>query len=452
MSTSISPVTTTTTTKPKSAATPKLIEAAHLALDPEGFFASHQRDLGDPFLLELPGLGRVLISGRSDAARELFSSPPDTFEPLPNNPVEPLLGSHSMILLAGERHRKERKLMASPFNGDRMRAYGAIMCERTRAAMESFRAHAPIELQPTMQQITLEVILHAVLGMRDDDRGTAMREAISHMLASYVPPLLVVPQLRVPMLGLGPWDRFTKARDHAIALLHEEIRQRRAEGRGDREDILSLLMEARYDDGSTLTDDELVDEARTLIVAGHDTTMTALVWAVRYSLANHPTREAIEAELEPHGARPSPAVLADLPLLGAICNEALRLHPVVPIVPRRVVKPFTFCGQALEPGACVALSTTLLHRDPELWTEPDAWKPERFLEGKFGPFVYAPFGGGARRCIGAAFGLFQMRMVLGTFFAGARYEPIDEDPPRCTLGGITMGPSESIRVVIRHLA
>ena len=438
---------TKATNPPRASSRPALFEAASLAWDTESFFASQQAELGDPFYLELPGLGPVLVSGHPDAARELFSAPPDTFVPLPRNPVEPLLGSHSILLLAGERHKKERKLMGSPFNGDRMRAYGEVMCERTRVAMAAIPPHSAFDLQTTMQHITLEVILHAVLGMRDDARGTAMREAISSMLTSYVPALLVVPALRRPMLGVGPWDRFTKARDAAVALLHDEIRHRRENPDDGRDDILSLLVRARYDDGTLLTDDELVDEARTLIVAGHDTTMTALVWAARYTLASPSTMASLRAELAPHGSKPSAAVLADLPYLGAVCNESLRLHPVVPIVPRLAVKPFTFRGHAIEAGKAVALATTLLHRHEPEWSEPNAWQPERFLKEKYGPFVFAPFGGGARRCIGASFGAYQMRMVLGTFFATAHYEPIVEPPPRRTLGGITMGPAAAISVI-----
>ena len=433
---------------PRASSRPALLDAASLAWDTEAFFAARQAELGDPFWIELPGLGPVLVSGHPDAARELFSAPPDTFVPLPNNPVEPLLGSHSVLLLSGERHKKERKLMGAPFNGDRMRAYGEIMCERTRAAMAPILPHSAFDLQKVMQQVALEVILHAVLGMRADDRGRAMRQAISSMLAAYVPALLVVPALRRGMFGAGPWDRFTKARDASMALLRAEIRHRRDQAPDDAgDDILSLLVRARYDDGSLLTDDELVDEARTLIVAGHDTTMTALVWAARYTLATPSTLAALSTELMPHGPRPSAAVLADLTYLGAICNESLRLHPVVPIVPRLAVKAFSFRGQALEAGQAVALATTLLHRHEPEWAEPHTWKPERFLTEKFGPFVFAPFGGGARRCIGAAFGAYQMRMVLGTFFAGAHYEPIAEPPPRRTLGGITMGPATSITVI-----
>jgi cytochrome P450 len=226
------------------------------------------------------------------------------------------------------------------------------------------------------------------------------------------------------------------------ALFLDEIAERRRRGGEGREDMLSLLMDARYEDGTALDDGELVDELRTLIVGGHETTTTALVWAM-FHLHRPGAQQALATlreELAPReGAAPADA-LGQLPYLGAVCSEALRLHPVVPIVPRRAVRPFSLRGHTVRPGQNVSVVTTLLHVHPEVWSEPERFQPERFVSKKYTPFEYAPFGGGVRRCIGAAFGTYQMRIVLGSVIGAVRLASQQARAPRRVLSSITMGP------------
>jgi cytochrome P450 len=419
-----------------------VVAALSLAFDPERFFRAAVERGGDPFVVRLPGVGEVLVSGHPEAAREIFSAPPDTFEPLKSNPVEPLLGRQSLLLLAGERHRRERKLMTPPFHGERMRAYGAIIRERALAEASSWRAGAPIVLGRAMRRITLDVILRAVLGVEGDAKSDRFRKAVGEMLDAYTPPLLVLPAIRRG--PVGPWSRFARARRDVCAIFADEIRARRARGTEGREDILSLLMDARYDDGSALSDAELTDELRTLIVGGHDTTTTALVWALVHLHRSPAALHALRAELLSLGPDASPDAIDKLPYLGAVCSEALRLHPVVPIVPRRALRRLTFRGHAIAPGQSVAVATTLLHTRADVWTDPLRFRPERFLEKKYTPFEYAPFGGGVRRCIGAAFGAYQMRIVLGTVLAHTRFLPHAGKVPARVLMNITMAPRGAV--------
>lgn len=423
---------------------PSVVSALSLAFDPEGFFRAAVERRGDPFVVALPGVGEVLVSGHPEAAREIFSAPPDTFEPLKSNPVEPLLGQQSLLLLAGERHRRERKLMTPPFHGERMRTYGAIIRDRAIAEASTWRPSEPVVLGRAMRRITLDVILRAVLGVEGDARSDRFRAAVGEMLDAYTPPLLVLPAIRRPLGSLGPWPRFARAREEVCTLFAEEIRDRRRRGTEGLEDMLSLLMDARYEDGSALSDSELVDELRTLIVGGHDTTTTALVWALVHLHRSPAALQALRAELAALGGDSSPDALEKLPYLGAICNEALRLHPVVPIVPRRALRPLTFRGHAVAPGQSVAVSTTLLHTRPDVWTDPLRFRPERFVERKYTPFEYAPFGGGVRRCIGAAFGAYQMRIVLGTVLARTRFLPHAGAVPARVLTNITMAPRGAV--------
>jgi cytochrome P450 len=425
---------------------PPLVAALAMAADPEGFFEGCVARRGDPFLVRLPGLGEALVTGHPDGAREIFSAPPETFEPVRPNPVEPLLGRHSLILLAGERHRRERKLMTPPFHGERMRAYGAIIRDRALAEARTFRAGETVVLGRAMRSITLDVILRAVLGVEGEPQSDRFREAVGAMLDAYTPPLLVVPALRRRLGPFGPWSRFARARETVSRLFADEIRARRRQGTADREDILSLLMEARYEDGAALDETELVDELRTLIVGGHDTTTSSLVWALVHLHRAPGALHALRTELAQAGPEAPAEVLDRLPYLGAVCSEALRLHPVVPIVPRRAMKPLSFRGHAIEAGQSIALATTLLHRHPETWSEPGRFVPERFLSRKFSPFEYAPFGGGARRCIGAAFGAYQMRIVLGAILSRVSFAPHEGREPARVLANITMAPAGAVRL------
>jgi cytochrome P450 len=423
-----------------------VIEGLALAFDPEGFFERCVARRGDPFVVSMPSVGEVLMTGHPEGARDLFSAPPDTFEPLHTNPVEPLLGRHSLILLAGERHRRERRLMSPPFHGERMRTYGAIIRDRALAEARTWEQGAVVSIMPAMRRITIDVILQAVLGIDGEARRERFRAAIVANLDAYTPPLVVLPALRRPLAGLGPWDRFARARDRVCALFLDEIAERRRRGTEGREDMLTLLMEARYEDGTALDDRELVDELRTLIVGGHETTTTALVWALFHLHRSPEALSALRTELAPLGASPPADALAELPYLGAVCSEALRLHPVVPIVPRRAVRPLSLRGHEVRPGQNVSLATTLLHMNRDVFPEPERFLPERFLSKKYSPFEYAPFGGGVRRCIGAAFGAYQMRIVLGTILAWARFASHRDRAPRRVLSSITMGPGGPIKL------
>jgi cytochrome P450 len=425
---------------------PVVIAALAMAIDPEGFFAGCLARRGDPFVVRMPGVGEVLVSGHPDAARDIFSAPPDTFEPVRPNPVEPLLGRQSLLLLSGERHKRERKLMTPPFHGERMRAYGEIIRERARAEADTWKPGRSIVLGAAMRRITLDVILRAVLGVEGEARSDRFRRAVGAMLDAYTPPLLVLPAIRRSLGPLGPWARFVRARDAVRALFLDEIRERRKRGTEGREDILSLLMDARYDDGGALSEEELVDELRTLIVGGHDTTTTALVWAFFHLHRSAGALASLRAELAPLGRDPAADALERLPYLGAVCSEALRMHPVVPIVPRRALRPLVFRGHPIAPGQSISLATTLLHAHPAVWTDPDRFSPERFLTRKYSPFEYAPFGGGVRRCIGAAFGAYQMRVVLGTILARVRFAPHVGSVPARVLMNITMGPRGPVKL------
>lgn len=419
-------------------------DSVGLLRDPEAFFHARARSGGDPFSVRFPGLGEALFSGTAEGARELFSAPPSAFAPVLPNPVEPLLGVGSLILLGGERHGRERKLLTLPFHGDRMRRYARTMAERAQALASSLCAGERVVIQDLARSVTLDVIVEAVFGVRDAARRARFHEAVVAMLDAYTAPLVAMPWLRRSLGGVGPWAEFVRARAAFHSLLMGEIRDRRAEGAEDRGDVLALLLLAEDEDGQRLSDEALVDELCTLLVAGHETTATGLVWALHYVHALPDVEERLRKELASRPGVPSPEELASLPYLGAVCSEALRIHPVVPIAIRRTLAPGTFRGVSLPAGSVVGVALTELHRDPTIYPDPHRFSPERFLARRYTPFEYAPFGGGARRCLGASFATWEMRIVLGTLLATRAFAALSTKAPRPVIKNITMAPDRPI--------
>ncbi len=427
----------------------RLLQALHAAIDPEGFFRRGARR-GDPFAVRLPGVGEIVVTGHPDGARDVFTADPSSYETVQANPIEALVGPGSLILLSGDRHGRERRLLVPPFHGERMRTYGRVIQEVARAELALLQPGVPVVAQVLMQSITLRVIVRTVFGVEGERRCAEMQRAVTAMLDAYAPPLMLVPALRRDVAGRGPWGRFVRAREAFDALVLAEVARRREGASAPQEDILSLLVALRYEDGSALSDSDLLDELRTLLVAGHETTATVLSWAMHYLHRQPELVARLRAELRPLGQSPAPEAMAQLPYLGAVASEALRLHPVVPIMLRRVRAPLRLRGSLVPVGMNVAVAVSLLHGRTDIWEQPTRFWPDRFLARKYSPFEYAPFGGGHRRCLGAAFAAYELRIVLGTLIARARFslgdEP-DRGPLRSVLRGITAAPSRAIDLV-----
>jgi cytochrome P450 len=409
------------------------VQAAFAALDPEGFLRRRARE-GDPFPVRLPGVGEFLVSGSPEGARELFTADPAIFEIMPANPLEGLLGPGSLLLKSGSVHARERKLLSPAFHGERMRAYAEVIGDATAAQVARLQPGETFVVQEVARAITLQVIVRAVFGVEEAGEREQVAATVRDMLDAYTPLLSLVPALRV---GPGPWARFRKARAAFEAAMRAQIGRRRAGQRG-RDDILSQLLGLRYEDGSGLAEDDLLDELRTLLVAGHDSTAGVLTWALYYLHA----KDAARAE----------RARTDADYLDAALNEALRLHPVVLIVLRHLRAPLAFRGTVVPAGANVALATSLLHAREDVFGEaPADFRPERFLAGrKFTPFEFAPFGGGHRRCIGAAFAALELRTILATMLAARRFRLADPHAraPRPVLRGIAAAANRAIRLQV----
>ncbi|MRG95478.1 cytochrome P450 [Polyangium spumosum] len=418
-----------------------------IARDTKRFFLESSRRYGDPFTLPLP-TGTVVATGDPEGIREIFTADPALFTPYAVLPLEPVVGRHSVLLLDGARHRRERKLLTPPFHGDRMRAYGELMANITLRNAAALPPGAAFKAQDLTQDVSLEVIIEAVFGVRDPARVALFREVIVGYIEAYTPPLMMTTLLRRSFGGLGPWARFQRFSGRFHALIAEEITARRASGEV-REDILSLLLSVRDEDGRPMSDEEIDDELRTMLIAGHETTAIGMAWALDAIHRDSRIRDRLLDEIGALGPAPSPEALARLPYLSAVCDEALRIHPVVGMVSRKLLAPFTLRGRELSPGIGVMAAIVLVHNHPAIYPDADVFRPERFLERKFTPFEYLPFGGGARRCLGAAFALYEMKIVLGTLLSAHRFQIVSSTPPRVVRRNVTLGPSEG--APLRHL-
>jgi cytochrome P450 len=403
--------------------------------------ACHER-CGDYFTLR-PAADRVLVVTADPAAvKQVFTGSPDLLHAGAGNVVlAPILGSGSVLLLDGAEHMRQRRLLLPPFHGERMRNYGAVMAEVADRHVAAWPRGRRFPVLPSMQAITLEVIMRAVFGVDDRDRRELIGAPLRRLLD------MVGSRRRVLALALtagrggprSPWARFAAARSEADGLLYEEIRARRADPQGD--DVFSLLLAARDESGEPLTDSELRDELMTLLVAGHETTATALAWALE-RLVRHPdVLERLHDEQEAGGDE----------YLDAVIKETLRLRPVVPAVVRRLQAPMEFGGWELPAGVHIAPSIYLLHRRPDLYPDPLAFRPERFLAADPpGTYEWIPFGGGIRRCLGASFAMFEMKAVLGAVLRAARLRTASRRPSEgVTRRAITFAPSRGARIALR---
>ncbi|MEU1995282.1 cytochrome P450 [Nocardia gamkensis] len=394
------------------------LHAVAAGIDFDRYFRWRRAREGDPFYVRFPGFGAALFTGTAVGAQEIFRSPADFSEPPRPNPIEPMVGAASLILASGPRHRRDRALLAPAFHSARIREYGALIREATLREMagegesgQVWAAGARVDARAAARALTLRVIATAVFGVRDPRRQAEYAAAVTEFLAAFSGPLLLVPALRHGLRGHGPWDRFRAARERLDRLIRADIARRRGHVAAQPGGVLDVLLAAHPD---AAADDELCEQVRTLLVAGHETTATTLVWAL---LRLHRAPEALtrlRRELRDAGPEASPAELAALPYLDAVCQETLRLHPPVPIVLRRLIEPFALRGVSLAPGDTVGIAVPLLHSDPEVWPDPRRFDPGRFTERRYRPFEFAPFGGGHRRCVGAALADYELRIALAT--------------------------------------
>jgi len=423
---------------------PGIVQLVNYGRDPLGFLSVCQRRYGDIFSVRFPYFGRIVYVAQPDLVKALFTGDPAVFHAGEANAtvLEPALGPNSVLTLDDAPHLRQRKLLLSPFHGERVERYGELILDITRREMESWPVGEPFAMRPHTQRITLAVIMRAVFGVHDEGRLRRF-EVLIDEFARRVGLIASIPPLRRNFGSLSPWARFVRSRRALDAFIYEEIALRRAESaEEERDDVLSLLLGARDEEGEPMSDRELRDEMVTVLGAGHETTATGLAWAVE-RLAHNPAvlaklRESLAAGEEDY--------------LAATVKETLRSRPVIVDVGRKLTAPATIGGCELEAGSFVLAAIAALHYREDTFPEPEAFRPEHFLDAKVDNYAWIPFGGGVRRCIGAAFAEYEMRTILREFVERAELRPADPMPEKVKIRNITLVPAKGARVrLIRRM-
>ncbi len=432
--------------QPPSIRLPQLLQAIRFNQRQIEFVFRGRREFGDVFRMRSTLPGRPVITGHPDHVRSLFTAKPEQAPSLTGeSPLLPIVGPNSVLTATGPRHMRQRKLLLPPFHGEAIEAYAQLIADAAEREIDSWPVGRPFALAPRMQAITLDVIMAGIFGVDGKpDRGTVehrLRQTVKGLVtASTRPGAQLTELLNIgrkeavgPMrLGLSILDRAT----------YPVIEQRRlASDLGERHDILSLLLQARTESGEALSNKELRDELLTLVLAGHETTANSLAWAwerlVRTPDAHESLLEAVRSGRG--GAEQIEATIV----------EAMRSRPVIPLIGRRVAVPWRLGEWAVPAGTPVMISILLVHHRDDVYPEPFAFKPERWLENKPGTYEWIPFGGGIRRCLGAALAMAEQRVVLGAMARRLDLEAEDPAPERALHRNVTMIPARGARVVVR---
>ncbi|MEH1831048.1 MAG: cytochrome P450 [Nostoc sp.] len=437
---------------------PAVLQMLRWIISPMSFMETCAERYGDMFTVRLESKSPPLI----------FVSNPEVLEQILTNDTkgleapgdtnlvfESLLGKRSVITISGAAHQRQRQLLLPPFHGERMRSYSQIISDITEKVISQYQIGQPFNIRSAAQAITLRVIMQAVFGLDEGPRAKKLQHFLAEMLEKgssvLSVALLYFPALQRDFGPINFWGRQMRRQQEADKLIYEEIRERREQPDPSRTDILSLLMAARDEAGQPMTDEELRDELMTLLIAGHETTATALAWAFYWIHKIPSVRQKLLQELDSLSDNPDPSTIFKLPYLNAVCSETLRIYPVAMLTFPRVVRtPLSLGSYELEPDTGVIGSIYLTHRREDLYPEPKKFKPERFLERQFSPYEYLPFGGGARRCIGLAFAQLEMKLALAKILSSLELELVDDGEVRPKRRGLVTGPNRPIQMIVTN--
>jgi cytochrome P450 family 135 len=413
------------------------VQTAWWAARPLSFMRHCQRRYGNLVTIRIHGFGNIVLIADPGLIKEVFAADRDVFAAgQANAAMSPVLGRHSLLALDGDRHLRQRKLMLPPFHGEAIGRYRQRVEQITADEVATWPVGKPFAVRPRMQDITFEVILRAVIGVSDPRRLERLRELLPKLLDFSVFDMWFVwlfPKILNTRIGRG--HKSMRVRPEVDRLLYAEIAAHRAHPEG-RDDILALLIAARGEDGEPLSDEELLDQIITLLLAGHETTTTGLAWAFE-RLVRHPTvLERLRRDLEQ----------GEEDYLDAVVNETLRVRPVIDGVWRKLTAPAILAGHCLPAGTLVFPAISLVQTSAA-FPGAEEFRPERFLEGSPAPYTFIPFGGGPRRCIGASFATMEMKTVLSTVLERVELHAARQRSEKPRVHHVTQVPSRGARVV-----
>lgn len=411
---------------------PRALQTLGWLARPGPFMQRLQARYGDAFTLRLVNSGTWVVLSDPEAVRQVFTGDPGRLHAGEANAMlRPVVGASSLLMLDDDAHLAQRRLLLPPFHGERMQAYGELMTDVAEREVATWPSDGLVSVRPRMQRLTLEIVMRAIFGVRDADRLERLRAALVGMLDWTTDPSRLALLVAAGPRGVERLRAFRRVMDPLDAVIAEEIARRRAAGDLEaRADILSMLLGA-----GEQSDRELRDILVTLLVAGHETTATGLAWALE-RLARHPAAwERLRA--------------GDDAYLDATIKETLRLRPVIAIVQRMLTEPMEIGGHLLPAGVAVAPCVYLLHRRPDLYPDPLAFRPERFLANPPGTYTWIPFGGGIRRCLGASFAQREMAAVLRAIARRVeRLAPAEPGPEPAARRAVTLVPARGARVLV----
>lgn len=446
---------------PKAKGLRRMFRILQLILQPTKYMEDSVQRYGSMFQIGSESASPLVYVGEPEVVKEIFALDGDQVVSGQGNGVlETMVGKHSILLLDGEPHRRQRKLLMPPFHGEQLRAYAHLICDITRQISAQWQPGQTIVARPPIQNLTLGVILQAVFGVPSGEGLSRLQQLMSTLLDSFAYPIsasfLFFPALQKDLGEWSPWGKFIRLREEVRSLIYAEIRDRREQLEhsairpGEKTDILTLLLQARDENGGAMSDAELHDEIVTLLLAGHETTASAIVWMLYWIHYLPEVQQKLRAELDDLGPEPDPMAIAQLPYLTAVCQEALRIYPITPTTfIRRLREPMTLAGYHFKAGTALMPATYIIHQRPDLYPEPKRFRPERFLERQFAPHEFLPFGGGHRYCIGSALAMMELKLSIATLLADFELALLHSRPLLPARRGLTMAPPAAMKLRIK---
>lgn len=434
--------------------TSSIQQLIHWVAQPLNYLETCAEQYGDIFTARWRGFQPFVLIHSPAGIQELLTTDIKLVDGgTANQVLAPILGQNSLALLDGERHMRQRRLLMPPFHGERLRTYGDIICQITEQVFAQI-SEQPFRVRTAMQEITLRVILQTVFGLDAGQRFEQLQHLLSEMLESvssrWSSGMLFLPALQKDWGAWSPWGQFLRRQRQIDALIFAEIAQRRQFYDPDREDVLNLLLGAVDEAGQPMTDQELRDELMTILLAGHETTASALSWALYWVTQKPDVYAKLRQELESLAPGADPMTIARLPYLTAVCQETLRIYPVAMLTfARRLKAPLEIMGYQLAVNDVVVPCIYLLHQRPDLYPEPQEFRPERFIERQFSTYEYLPFGGSDHRCLGMAFAMFEMKLVLATLLRKLDFTLAAPGPVKPVRRGLTLAPSSNLLMTAR---
>jgi cytochrome P450 len=432
---------------------PNLFATFDFVRNPFRFLDTCARRYGDWFTVRVPGVSPFIFTSDPAAVREVFLGDPDALHAgQANRPLGAFMGERSSLFLDGNEHLRQRRLLVPAFHGERMASHADAMRNAADNAIATWPIGPQFAIHPQMRAITFETIIRAAFGFPDDSAGAELRASLKKLFALYssrLGTLFSLPAMQIDAGRWSPWGRAVRLTRQIDAILFAEFARRRKTGVEGRADVLSMLLTARYEDGQPLPDAVIRDEMYTLMLAGHETTAATMAWVVNRLLTNPNMMKRARAEVVAvlDGAQLDASHVGKLRYVEAVINETMRLDPVVPNIGRTLTKPLTIAGRELPANVTIAPCIYLVHRRHELWPNPEQFNPDRFLESRPSPSTFLPFGGGARRCLGASFATYQMKIVVAEILSRADLKPVSGYTAHATRRGIAFAPSEGLPVV-----